>query len=51
MENKIKSKRKKIKKSSSICLVYTASPGEDNSLIVTINKSKSKTIFKSQKQY
>ena len=49
MENK--TKRKKIKKSSSIYLVYTASPEEDNSLIVTINKSKSKTIFKSQKQY
>ena len=49
MENK--SKRKKFKKTTTICLVYSASPGQDNSLVVTINKSKSKTIFKSQKQY
>ena len=51
MENKVKSKRKKIKKSSSVCLVYSASPSQDDSIVVTINTSKSKTIFKSQKQY
>jgi hypothetical protein len=43
------SKRKKIKKTTTVCLVYSVSPSQDNSIIVTINKSK--TIFKSQKQY
>lgn len=47
MENKIKRKKFK-KKSTTVCLVYSAIPGQDNSLIVTINKSKSKTIFKSK---
>ncbi len=46
MENK--TKRKKFKKTTTICLVYSASPSQDNSIIVTINKSKSKTIFKSK---
>lgn len=47
MENK----RKKIKKTTSVCLVYSASPSQDNSISVTIKEVKSKTIFKSQKQY
>lgn len=45
------SKRKKIKKTSTVYLVYTANPSQDSSISVTIKEVKSKTIFKSQKQY
>lgn len=45
------SKRKKFKKKSTVCLVYSASPSQDSSISVTIKEVKSKTIFKQSKQY
>ncbi len=45
------SKRKKVKRTTTVCLVYSASPSQDSSIAVTIKEVKSKTIFKSQKQY
>lgn len=45
------SKRKKVKRTTTVCLVYSASPSQDSSISVSIKEVKSKTIFKSQKQY